>query len=114
MWTVEGVEEECGVAVGDVGGGAWVVAFVDRGGGLLLYYLWYVEWYRGGLVLVKNTVLTEVVGIWLRHCLNGDQDKFDLIWPSLFSLPDIRRKKALEMNGNGRARGRNGEVRKRV
>lgn len=32
-------------------------------------------------------------GVYLRHCLNGDQDKFDLVWPSVFSLAVIKRKK---------------------
>ncbi|KAI9827574.1 MAG: hypothetical protein M1832_004924 [Thelocarpon impressellum] len=32
-------------------------------------------------------------GIWLRHCLNGRQEEFDLEWPSLLcSLPEIVRK----------------------
>lgn len=52
------------------------------------------------------------VGIYLRHCLNGDQGKFDLIWPSLFSLPEIKRKKHLE--ANGRVKVANGEARKSV
>jgi dihydroceramidase len=30
-----------------------------------------------------------VWGIWLRHCLNGRQDEFQLSWPSIFSMPDI-------------------------
>ncbi|KAF1357053.1 alkaline ceramidase-like protein [Delphinella strobiligena] len=34
-----------------------------------------------------------VWGIWLRHCLNGRQDEFELYWPSLFtSLPAVLRK----------------------
>lgn len=28
-------------------------------------------------------------GIWLRHCLNGKQEDYDLRWPSLFSLPEV-------------------------
>lgn len=31
-----------------------------------------------------------VWGIWLRHCLNGKQDDYELVWPSLFSLPVIQ------------------------
>lgn len=34
--------------------------------------------------------------------MNGDQDKFDLVWPSVFSLAVIRRKKfrsKLEIDG---------------
>ncbi|CAD0113787.1 unnamed protein product [Aureobasidium uvarum] len=31
-----------------------------------------------------------VWGVWLRHCLNGRQDEFKLVWPSMFtSLPSI-------------------------
>lgn len=30
-------------------------------------------------------------GIWLRHCLNGRQEEFSLVWPSFFSLPEIVR-----------------------
>lgn len=28
-------------------------------------------------------------GIWLRHCLNGRQEEYDLRWPSLLSLPEV-------------------------
>ena len=39
-------------------------------------------------------------GIWLRHCLNGRQDEYDLSWPSFWSLPEVvPRKRA---NGDGR------------
>ncbi|KJY02154.1 alkaline dihydroceramidase like protein [Zymoseptoria brevis] len=35
-----------------------------------------------------------VWGIWLRHCLNGRQDEYELVWPGLFtSLPAIERKR---------------------
>lgn len=30
-------------------------------------------------------------GIWLRHCLNGHQDDFSLVWPRVLSLPEIVR-----------------------
>lgn len=30
-----------------------------------------------------------VWGIWLRHCLNGRQEEYDLKWPRVFSLPEI-------------------------
>ena len=32
-----------------------------------------------------------VWGIWLRHCLNGRQEEYDLYWPHIFSLPEIVR-----------------------
>lgn len=34
-----------------------------------------------------------MIGVYLRHCLNGDQDKFDLIWPSIFTIAVIKRKR---------------------
>lgn len=32
-----------------------------------------------------------VWGIWLRHCLNGRQDEYELYWPRLASVPVIIR-----------------------
>lgn len=40
-------------------------------------------------------------GIWLRHCLNGRQDEYDLSWPRVWSLPEIVRTKSL--NGDARS-----------
>ena len=37
-------------------------------------------------------------GIWLRHCLNGRQEEYRLVWPSLFSLPEIVH--SVEVNGH--------------
>ena len=37
-------------------------------------------------------------GIWLRHCLNGRQDEYTLVWPSIFTLPEIVR--SVEMVGS--------------
>lgn len=48
------------------------------------------SWWGGVLIVV---VVVVVIGIWLRHCLNGDQDQFDLDWPRLWNLPVIRRKR---------------------
>ncbi len=28
-------------------------------------------------------------GIWLRHCLNGRQDEYELVWPAMYRLPEI-------------------------
>lgn len=39
-------------------------------------------------------------GIWLRHCLNGRQDEYDLSWPRVWSLPEVVRTKS--MNGDAR------------
>jgi dihydroceramidase len=36
-----------------------------------------------------------VWGIWLRHCLNGRQDEFELIWPTWWTLPRVEKVEAL-------------------
>ena len=43
-----------------------------------------------------------VFGIWLRHCLNGKQDDYELIWPSVVtSLPQVvRSRKGAAVNGS--------------
>ena len=38
-------------------------------------------------------------GIWLRHCLNGRQEEYDLMWPRLWSLPEVVGTK--KANGEG-------------
>lgn len=30
-----------------------------------------------------------VWGVWLRHCLNGKQDEYRLVWPNYFHMPLI-------------------------
>ncbi|KAI5290754.1 hypothetical protein KEM52_000355, partial [Ascosphaera acerosa] len=40
-----------------------------------------------------------VWGIWLRHCLNGRQDDYQLVWPRLWSLPYIVRRDAADVQG---------------
>lgn len=42
-----------------------------------------------------------VWGIWLRHCLNDRQDEFEMIWPSIMSLPRVERVAAV---ANGSAK----------
>lgn len=43
-----------------------------------------------------------VWGVWLRHCLNGRQDEFEMVWPSILtSLPRIERKEAVP-NGSAK------------
>lgn len=32
-------------------------------------------------------------GIWLRYCLEGKQDEYELYWPSIWSIPDVRWKR---------------------
>ena len=39
-------------------------------------------------------------GIWLRHCLNGRQDEYELSWPRIWSLPEVVRTKSV--NGDAR------------
>ena len=39
-------------------------------------------------------------GIWLRHCLNGRQDEYDLSWPRFWSLPEVVSRKSA--NGDAR------------
>ncbi|KAL1624416.1 alkaline ceramidase ydc1 [Neofusicoccum ribis] len=44
-----------------------------------------------------------VWGIWLRHCLNGKQDEYELIWPSYFHMPLIvKAKTPNRLNGNAK------------
>lgn len=42
-----------------------------------------------------------VWGIWLRHCLNGRQDEYEFIWPNIFTLPYIIRRKPGTAQGPG-------------
>lgn len=36
-------------------------------------------------------------GIWLRHCLNGRQDEFEMVWPSIFtSIPHVERRVSVD------------------
>ncbi|RPA85718.1 alkaline phytoceramidase [Ascobolus immersus RN42] len=55
-----------------------------------------------------------VYGIYLRRCLNGDLDEYELVWPSYFtSLPSVMKKPGVKRHGmlrktNGAAAGKNG------
>ena len=41
-----------------------------------------------------------VWGIWIRHCLNGRQDEYKLVWPRLVtSMPAVVRTDQAFMNG---------------
>ncbi|KAF2234622.1 alkaline phytoceramidase [Viridothelium virens] len=45
-------------------------------------------------------------GIWLRHCLDGRQDEFELHWPrATTSLPMIVKRKVMNGSANGSANG---------
>ena len=43
-------------------------------------------------------------GIWLRHCLNGRQDEYQLWWPHFWNFPDVLRtgRRAGEADGPGK------------
>lgn len=44
-------------------------------------------------------------GVWLRHYLNGKQDEYELVWPSLFtSLPVVVRRRKSTAAANGSAK----------
>lgn len=63
--------------------------------GLLLGAYFYIVW-----------------GIWLRHCLNGREDEYELIWPSvLFSFPRIDKVNA-RSSGSARENTADGELKK--
>jgi dihydroceramidase len=54
-----------------------------------------------------------VWGIWLRHCLEGRADEYELHWPSLWtSVPDVvrRRPAASAANGSASKAGANGRA----
>jgi dihydroceramidase len=43
-----------------------------------------------------------VWGIWLRHCLNGRQDEYELHWPSFYSsFPSIEKSNETFAKANG-------------
>lgn len=44
-----------------------------------------------------------VWGVWLRHCLNGRQDEYELVWPSYFNMPLIvKTDKPYQLNGSAK------------
>lgn len=48
-------------------------------------------------------------GLYLRHCINGKQDDYELYWPSTcFSIPVVLKKPAARANGqaNGQSAGK--------
>lgn len=49
-------------------------------------------------------------GIWLRHCLNGRQDEFEMVWPSVWaSVPRVER----VVSANGTAGHANGSLKQK-
>jgi dihydroceramidase len=47
------------------------------------------DWLTRHLMTGLGAYCYIVWGIWLRHCLNGRQDEYQLVWPRLFSLPEV-------------------------
>jgi hypothetical protein len=48
-----------------------------------------------------------VWGIWLRHCLNGRQDEFELVWPRILSVPVVVKRDSRQATAAG-----NGHIKK--
>lgn len=49
--------------------------------------------------------------IWLRHCLNGRQDEYELVWPSLFtSVPSCVRRPVMTAKASQTADEKRSEV----
>nr|OQO29310.1 hypothetical protein B0A51_02886 [Rachicladosporium sp. CCFEE 5018]OQO29860.1 hypothetical protein B0A51_02312 [Rachicladosporium sp. CCFEE 5018] len=49
-------------------------------------------------------------GVWLRRCLDGQQEEYDVIWPHLLSVPECVRRTSLNGTANGHAKPANGHV----
>lgn len=70
-----------------------------------------------------NVAITDIIcflgayfyivwGIWLRHCLNGREDEYELVWPSVwFSLPRIDKVKTTAAAASNE-QSTNGELKK--
>ncbi|KAK7705160.1 alkaline ceramidase ydc1 [Botryosphaeria dothidea] len=44
-----------------------------------------------------------VWGVWLRHCLNGKQDEYELVWPNYFHMPLIvKTETPYQLNGDAK------------
>ncbi|KAF1837209.1 alkaline ceramidase-like protein [Decorospora gaudefroyi] len=50
-----------------------------------------------------------VWGVWLRHCLNYRQDEYELVWPNIWTMPEVVKRRGAM--GNGRV---NGSVKKEL
>ncbi|KAH6646502.1 alkaline dihydroceramidase [Truncatella angustata] len=40
--------------------------------------------------------------VWIHRCLDGDEDKYRLSWPSVFSMPDVVAAADVPVHGNGK------------
>lgn len=80
------------------------------GGGKRLFYRRYYPFFLSNersrhLMTGVGAYFYITWGIWLRHCLNGRHDEFELVWPSILtSLPTVRRKRdrssTMNIDGN--------------
>lgn len=53
-------------------------------------------------------------GIWLRYCLNGEQDQVEMVWPRMVtSFPYVVRRSTV-LNGHVHGHGANGDAKKRA
>lgn len=46
-----------------------------------------------------------VWGIWLRHYLNYRQDEYELVWPNVWTMPEVVKRASLA-NGCSKKRGK--------
>jgi dihydroceramidase len=40
-----------------------------------------------------------VWGVWLRHCLNYEQDEYELVWPNFWTVPDVVKRQGAVAGG---------------
>jgi dihydroceramidase len=40
-----------------------------------------------------------VWGVWLRHCLNYRQDEYELVWPNIWTMPEVVKRQSAAANG---------------
>lgn len=50
------------------------------------------------------TAYSIVWRIWIHRCLDGDEDKFKLHWPSVFHLPEVKTVDDLPLGGEAKKR----------
>lgn len=50
------------------------------------------------------TAYSMVWRIWIHRCLDGEEDKFRLHWPSVFHLPEVKTVDDLPSGGEGKKR----------
>ncbi|KAJ4367502.1 alkaline ceramidase ydc1 [Neocucurbitaria cava] len=50
-----------------------------------------------------------VWGVWLRHCLNYRQDEYELLWPNMWTMPEV-----VKRGGSSTNQGTNGSMKKEL